>query len=273
MLERLAFAIATLLALLLLDRVLQRLWRRVAGTGPAARIVDAAEVFGTFLIAAAAVGGCVTGERFADDVLWLAVFGITALVAFDLAAWLGVRVLGGGAVFREVQDDNLAAGVFAAGHVVATGVLAASLFAGRSWLELAQSAGFFLVAQFSLHCLAFAFRKLTTYDDAGLILSRNLSAGLAHAGVSVAMGILVAHAADGPYLGLGSSLGAYGLALAEGLALYPVRQVFVQCVVLRARPTLRGGALDQRVVAGDLGAGALEAATYLATALLVRSLG
>jgi uncharacterized membrane protein YjfL (UPF0719 family) len=273
MLATLAYAVSTLLVLLFANRGLRRLRARAEGTGAAAGIVEAAEVFSVFLIAAGVASGCAHGEEVGDDILWIAAFGLTAIVAFDLSAWFGIRVLAGGAVWREVQRDNRAAAVFAAGHVVATGLLAANLFAGTAWGDLGQAAGFFLLAQLSLHALVWLFRLLTAYDDDAQVLEHNHAAALSHAGVSVAMALLIAHAADGPFVGLAASLGNYGVALLEGLAFYVVRQVIVQCVILRARPTLRGGEIDRAIgERADVGAGALEAATYVATALLVRSL-
>jgi hypothetical protein len=50
--------------------------------------------------------------------------------------------------------------------------------------------------------------------------------------------------------------------------LYPVRQVLVQAVLMGARPTFRGGALDDAIAMDhNEGTAAMEAATYLAAAL------
>jgi hypothetical protein len=52
-----------------------------------------------------------------------------------------------------------------------------------------------------------------------------------------------------------------------------VRQLFVQTVLLGARFTLRGGRLDQGIAAErSMGMGAMEAASYVAAALLVTRL-
>jgi hypothetical protein len=57
----LAHAVSTLLVLLLVNRGLRRLRNRVERTGAAAGIVDAAEVFSVFLIAAGVTSGCARG--------------------------------------------------------------------------------------------------------------------------------------------------------------------------------------------------------------------
>ena len=57
------------------------------------------------------------------------------------------------------------------------------------------------------------------------------------------------------------------------MALYPVRQVFVQMLLLRSPLKLRGGPLDQGIaVERSEGIGALEAVTYVATALSITRL-
>lgn len=273
MLTSLAYVLPTLLVLLLAQRALHRLCARAVGDGGATRIVVAAETFGTFLIAAAAAGS-VRGESLLVDLQWLAVFGLGGMLAFELAAWAGVRALAHGGLAREIRAGNVAAATLTAGHVLATGILAASLFRGTSWDDLLLAAGFFALSQVSLHALVWLFRALTTYDDEAKVMEHNVAAGLAHAGVSVAMALLIAHAGDGAYVDLATSLGSYALALGEGLAFYVVRQLLVSGVLLGLRPTLRGGALDRAIgERADVGAGALEAASYVAMALVVRSLG
>ena len=57
------------------------------------------------------------------------------------------------------------------------------------------------------------------------------------------------------------------------VALYPVRQIFVQMLLLRAPLKLRGGPIDQGIaVERSAGLGALEAVTYIATALSISRL-
>ncbi len=247
MLAGLAYARPTLLVLLLADRAIQRALDHRAGASPAARVVDAAQVFAVFLLAIALAAACVADAPIGTNVQWLLLHGGVALLALELATWLGVRLLARGAVRGEVARGNLAAATFGAGHVVATGILAASNFGGTSLDQLWLALSFFALGQLSLHLLVGLFRALTTYDDAAQALAQNHGAALAHAGLSVAMAILIAHAADGPFPGALASLQAYGLALLKGVLLYVVRQGIVECVLLRARPCLRGGALDRAI--------------------------
>ena len=56
-------------------------------------------------------------------------------------------------------------------------------------------------------------------------------------------------------------------------ALYPVRQLFVQSLLLGGRLSLRGGKLDEAIqLRRSAGLGALEGTSYVATALAVTRL-
>jgi len=271
MLESLGFAAGTMALLVVALRVV----RRAFGAGarnPARTLAEAGEVAGTLLVAAAAAAGCRQGDDFGADALRVAAYGLTGVVLLVVGGRLGVDVILRRRLASEIERGNVAAGLVAAAHVVATSVITASLFRGTDWETLGVACVWFVIAQATLHLLVALFRALTSYDDAAEVLDGNLAAAMSYSGITVAVGILVAHAADGPYAGFVTSLQEYGRALLAGLALYPVRQVLVQCVILGARPAARSGILDASVARDrDVGIGAMEAGTYVATALVVRS--
>jgi hypothetical protein len=118
------------------------------------------------------------------------------------------------------------------------------------------------------------FRALTVYDDFEEIVGGNVAAALSYAGITVALALIVGCAAEGSFVSWNVSLRAYGKALLFALALYPVRQLVVQGALLRGGLALRKGRLDEGVGREkDVGLGALEAASYLATAFFVGRLG
>jgi uncharacterized membrane protein YjfL (UPF0719 family) len=273
MLRPLAFAAGTMALLLLAWRA----FRAVAGgrrgaLNAAGAVVEAGEVLGVFLVVAGAASGAGHGYGLVDDAVHVLEFGVVGVTAFLLAGGLGINLLLRGRLAAEIARGNVAAGVAACGHFIATGVIAASLFNSRDFAGLDVACVFFVASQVTLHVLVLLFRALTTYDDVEHILDENMAAALSYAGVAVAVGILVADAADGPFMGFAEGFRKYGAALLVGLALYPVRQILVQCVILGAPPTYRGGKLDDGIAKErNVGLGALEAATYVATALVVRS--
>jgi uncharacterized membrane protein YjfL (UPF0719 family) len=277
----LTFSGFTALALLVLFRLGQRLLspkhtvRKDLEHGDTAHaLLQVGQVLGLFLIAGSVVVGCVTGESVGWDILWVAVYGMLALLLMMVFGHFGVRMLVRTRLPAEIERGNIAAGVAGGAHYLATGIITSRAISGNDWRTLGVALVFFVLAQFTLHVVVMLFRALTAYDDAEEVLGENLAAGLSYAGVTVGVAIIVGHAVEGTFVDWPTSLRGFGLALLFVLALYPVRQLFVQTVLLGARFTLRGGRLDQGIAAErSLGMGAMEAVSYVAAALLVTRLG
>lgn len=275
-----AFGAVTALALLAALRAGQRalspahtLRADVEGGNVARSLLQVGQVLGVVLVAGSVVAGVVRGESPRDDALWAAVFGLSGLGLLALTGRVGVRLLLRSRLPEEIERGNAAAGVAAAGHYVATAIVIAHSFSGNDLGELGLSLFFFAVAQLTLHLFVALFRALTTYDDAEEVLQENLAAALSYAGATVAVALLVGRAAEGDFTGWGPSLWSYAATLAASLALYPVRQLVVQGLLLGARPTLRGGRLDEGIARErNVGMGALEGVSYLAAALLLNRL-
>lgn len=274
MLTTLAFALVTWTCLLLVDQLLPGRMGHGNAPNPAGRLIAAARTLGLFLITAGAVANATTGENLGQDIASVAMSAGCAFLLFWLIVQAGLRLLAGGRIGTALQNGNLAIATLVTGHIVATGILGGALCGSRSVGELGLSVTFVAIAQVSLHLLVWLFRRLTAYDDVAEALRGNVAAGLAHAGLQIALALLIARAADGPFVDWGTSLSEYGLALAEGLLVYPLRQFVVPLLLLRATPALFGGALDRAIGdERDVGVGAIEAATYVGAALLLRTLG
>src|SRR5262249_51860476 len=105
------------------------------------------------------------------------------------------------------------------------------------------------------------------------VLDENAAGALSYAGGPVALGVIIAHAADGAFAGGGASLKAYAISLAGSVALSPVRQLVVGVLLVGDRPRLRGGLLDEGIARGrNVGLGVLEAGAYVAVAVLLARL-
>ncbi|KFA87633.1 DUF350 domain-containing protein [Archangium violaceum] len=275
-----AFGAITTVVLLLLLRAGQRLLspahtvRSDMEEGHMAHaLVQVGQVLGLFLISGSVVAGCVQGESLSHDVLWVSAYGLAALVLLEVFGHLGVRVLLRARLAAEVERGNIAAGLAAGSHYLATGILLSRSVSGTDLSTLGVVLVFVVIAQLTLHLFVMLFRTLTAYDDAEEILGENLAAALSYAGITVALSLIIGHAVEGTFEGWAASLRGYALALVFALALYPVRQLFVQTLLLGARFTLRGGRLDQGIAAErNLGMGVLEAVSYLAAAFLVTRL-
>jgi uncharacterized membrane protein YjfL (UPF0719 family) len=274
------FGVVTTLVLLIVFTLMQRVLYAQAvsddlNTGNVARrLLRVGQVFAVFMVSATVVKNGVTGESVTHDVTWVAAFGLTAVTLVSLTGRLGVQLLLSSRLPAELTRGNVAAGVAAAANYIATGIVTARAIGGTDLHGLGVSLVFFALSQVTLHLFSLLFRMLTTYDDAEQIAGENVAAALSYGGLQVAVALVVAHAVEGDFVGWDASVRGYGKALIALVAFYPVRQIFVQMVLLRAPFALRGGRLDVAVGAErNAGMGALEAATYVSTALAISQLG
>jgi uncharacterized membrane protein YjfL (UPF0719 family) len=157
--------------------------------------------------------------------------------------------------------------------LLASAIVTSRAIAGSDLSGLGLSLTFFVIGQATLLGFVSLFRALTTYDDAEQIHGENLAAALSYSGVTVAIAIVVARAVEGDFEGWLVSLRGYAGVLLSLALLYPVRQLFVQSILMRAPFRLRGGALDQAVAERrSAGLAAIEAATYVAVAVVIAEL-
>lgn len=261
--------------LLLLLRVGQRfaVGGDLATSNNARRFLQVGQVLAVFLIAAAAVKNCVEGTDLKRDILWALAMGATGLVLLIVSGRLGLMLLLQSRLPQEIERGNVAAGVAAGAHYVATGIITSRAVAGNDLPSLGLSLVFFVLAQATLHVFVSLFRALTVYDDAEQIQGENIAAAISYGGVAIAVSILIGRALEGDFVSWGVSLKGYGIALLFAFALWPVRQLLVQSLLLGYPFTLRGGKLDDGI-AGERnsGMGILEAVAYLATALSIARL-
>ncbi|MGD0529754.1 MAG: DUF350 domain-containing protein [Polyangiaceae bacterium] len=271
-----AFAVATTLALLGLAMVVRRgLAADLKSGNDAQRLAAVGEVLSVFLIAAATVRDAVLEESVVHDLVTCAAYGAIGYVASTLAGRLGVSLLLGAHSQAEVARGNKASGLATAGQLVASALVTSRAISGSDLHGLGLALTFFVLSQATLLVFVSLFRALTTYDDAEQIHGENVAAALSYAGVAVAIAIVVERALDGEgdFEGWLASLKGYGGVLLSLVALWPIRQLFVQTILLRGPLHARGGALDVAIAERrSAGMAALEAATYVATALAISQL-
>ncbi|MFO0666897.1 MAG: DUF350 domain-containing protein [Polyangiaceae bacterium] len=270
-----AFGIATSLVLLLLHRVIRRrgsslksYGRELSEKNGAYGYVAAGDALAVVLVSAGVVKEAVHGEDLKTDILMCALFGVAALAVLQIVGTIGTRLLMGGRLRKAIDSGNVAAGIAAGAHYVASGIITSRAFAGSSLRELSLSIFFFLIAVLTHQALVALFRAHTTYDDGEEIAGGNLAAATSYAGLSIAVSLFVARALDGEFVSWKASLTGYALVCAASLMLFPVRQLVVEGALLGTKPSFRGGALDKRIAWDrNVAVAALEAAVYVGSAL------
>jgi uncharacterized membrane protein YjfL (UPF0719 family) len=280
-LVRYAFAIGTTAALLVLFHVIQRLVSPrhtlkgdARGPNVAYLLVQAGHAAAVLLLVPGIVREALTHDSLAFSVLWAAAFLLAGVALIQLVGEMGIRLLLRATLRKELETGNVAAGVSAAANYVAVGILAAPAIAGSDLQGFGLSFAFFGLAVITQAAYVALFRSLTVYDDSEQIQGENLAAALSYAGISVAVAIVLARALTGEdFVGWGPALLGYAGVAVSALALYPVRQLIVQGLVLGRAPTIRGGALDHAIgVERNTGMAILEALAYLATAVALAEL-
>lgn len=231
---------------------------------------ETGDVLAVFLVGAAVTKNCVHGKDLLTDVMWGAAFAALGLVLLEITGKLGLGLLMRRRMQTALGRGNVAAGVAAAAHYVATGMLTSRAVAGSDLRGIGLSLAFFALAQVAHQLLVGMFRWLTTYDDSEQIEGENLAAAISYAGVSLAVATIVGRALEGDFVDWPTAMTGFGLLCATAFGLYPVRQVLVQTLLLGKAPSLRGGALDVAIGTDrNVGVAALEATSYVGAALAV----
>lgn len=267
----LSFSAVTTLVMLVLFLLLRRSLATDLTKGNAAqRLLGVGQVSAIFFVAANAVRTAVRGTDIVHDAIWVAAFAVVGVLLVAVVGHFGLRLLLAARLPAEIERGNVAAGLAGGAHYVAIGLITANAMAGSDMKTLGISVVFFVIGQITLHVFVSLFRALTTYDDAEQIAGENLAAALSYAGAALAIAVIIGRATEGDFTNWGGSLRGYAGVLACVLALYPVRQIFVQMLLLRAPLKVRGGPLDDGIaLERSAGIGALEAVTYVSTALAI----
>jgi uncharacterized membrane protein YjfL (UPF0719 family) len=246
-----------------------------AGINLARGLSRAGMMVGLTLLAGVVVDGVVReAGGWQAGLRWGGAYAAVGIVLLLATGALVSRAFLGGRMRAELARGNVAAGLVAAGHFVAVGWIMESCFFGRDLRSLTVSGLFFLIGVATLIVLQVLYRALTHYADDQEVVGENAAAALAFVGVTLALAIIIAHAAEGAFVGWARSLRGYGLALLLALALYPVRQLVVGPLLLGLPARMRGGALDQLVAEERrVAVGGIEALAYIAMALLATAIG
>lgn len=276
-LERIGLTVAMCLVLLVLYRVVEwamrrkrALHRELDGANLAGQLLSVGHAFGVLLLLPGIATNCFRGEVVESDLVAALIFGSTGVLAVELAGGLGARIILRGSIEREVADGNVAAGIAGAANYVSVGLLASRAIGGTDVKTLGVSLVFFLLSLVTLTIFVGVFRALTTYDDEEQIRGRNVAAAISYGGVSVAVAILVGAALEGDFVGWEPSFYGFALASVRALALYPIRQLVVQGMLLWKAPTFRGGAIDRAVgLERKIGVAVLEAVAYVGCAITI----
>ena len=225
-------------------------------------------VAGYYLGLVIVLGGVVSGPAsfsVLDDVIGLAIYGLLGIVLLNLSAWVNDTV-----VFSKfdnekeiVEDRNAGMGAVEGGNYVAVGLITAGAMSGEG--GLLPGLVFWISGLVALVVAGLLYDKMTSYDLHDQIEKDNVAVGVAFAGVLVGFGNIIRMAGDGDFVSWNESLTEFGYYAVVGLILLPLIRIFVDKVLLP------GASLSDELVKDrpNLGAGVIEAVSYLGASMLI----
>ena len=225
-------------------------------------------VAGYYLGLAIVLGGVVSGPGsgvLTEDVIDLVVFGLVAIALLNLSGWINDAI-----IFSKfdnekeiVQDRNTGMGAIEGGNHIAVGLITAGALSGEG--GLLSGAVFWILGQAGLVVAGLLYNKMTSFDLHEEIEKDNAAVGVAFAGVLIGFGNIIRLAGEGDFVSWTQNLSEFGYYAAVGLVLLPLVRIFADKVLL---PGVRlTDALVQDVP--NVGAGAIEATTYVAASMLI----
>ena len=191
--------------------------------------------------------------------------GLLAIVLLNLSAWINDKV-----VFSRfdnekeiVEDRNAGMGAVEGGNYIAVGLITAGAMSGEG--GLLPGLVFWVSGLVALIVAGLLYDKITSYDLHDQIEKDNVAVGVAFAGVLIGFGNIIRLAGEGDFVSWNESLTEFGYYMIVGLILLPVVRLFADKVLLP------GASLSDELVKErpNLGAGVIEAVTYLAASMLI----
>ena len=225
-------------------------------------------VAGYYLGLVIVLGGVASGPAsfsLLDDVIGLVIFGLLGIVLLNLSAWINDKV-----VFSKfdnekeiVEDRNAGMGAVEGGNYIAVGLITAGAMSGEGGWE--SGLVFWVSGLVALIVAGLLYDKITSYDLHDQIEKDNVAVGVVFAGVLIGFGNIIRLAGEGDFVTWNESLTEFGYYTVVGLILLPLVRLFADKVLLP------GASLSDELVSDppNLGAGVIEAVTYLAASMLI----
>ena len=224
---------------------------------------------GYFLGLVFAIGGVLIGPSHGiiDDLIDIFYFGIAAILLLNLSGFINDKLLlyKFDNVKEIIDDQNVGTGVIEAANHTAMGLIIAGAISGQGG-SMITAAAFWLLGQVSLIVGTFLYDLITPFKLHDEIEKDNVAVGVAFAGILIALGNIARIAVSGDFYSWEENLTEFGVYMGLGLLILPVLRVICDRVLLP------GASLTDELVNQEkpnVGAGIIEATTYICASMLV----
>ena len=226
-------------------------------------------VVGYYLGLVLALGGVLAGEGvdLTNDLIDIFFFGLLALVLINLSAVINDKVVLHTFDNEKeiITDRNAGTGAVEAGNHIANGLIVAGALNGDD-VDLIVVVAFWGLGQLALVLAGLVYNRLSGFDLHAEIERDNVAVGVAFAGLLIALGNLIRYSISGDFIGWREDLIHVATFLAMGLVLLPLVRLATDKLLA---PGVR---LTDELVNQEhpnVGAGVLEAASYVAASMLI----
>ncbi len=216
-----------------------------------------------------ALGGMLEGpsQGLLEDLIDIGFYGLLAIVLLNFSSWINDKIiLAKFSNQKEIIDDqNAGTGIIEAGNHLAVGLIVAGAISGQGG-DLMTALAFWIIGQTILILGSVLYNLITPFDIHDEIERDNVAVGVAFAGVLVALGNVIRQAIAGDFFSWQENLTELAAFAAFGLILLPVVRWVTDKILLP------GASLTYELVHQDkpnIGAGAIEATTYIAASFLL----
>lgn len=189
-----------------------------------------------------AVGSAIYGPSLGlvTDLVDMALFGLLAIALLNLSSFIFDRVtLRRFSIWKEItQDRNIGMGVIEGANYFASGLIIFGAITGESGdlaMGLTTALGYWLMGQNLIILATWLYDKLTPYSLYQEIERDNNAAGIAYAGVIIAMANLIRHGLMGNFESWVDTLYEVGYEAGLGLIILPLIRTLVDRILLPGR--------------------------------------
>jgi uncharacterized membrane protein YjfL (UPF0719 family) len=194
--------------------------------------------------------------------------GIVIILLTSFLSLMLSRILVSKNINEQIKAGNVPSAIVMASTFVAISMMTTGVVRFQYKSDILPIIIFLIVGILTFIAVTSLFRYLTSYDDVKEIENGNMAAGFSYGGLIIAIGIVISNALTGDFTTYEAGLWGFLDSAIIVLLMYPVRQFLIQGLIMGCGYKLYGGKLDDEIARDrNIGAGVIEAAIYIATAI------